>query len=638
MRWKMILAFRNKKCFALLVLLLGLICFAACEKAPENDQQQHTSANTANILDTALHYELVDIDDSWDSRSAEEISFDGEAVSWRDGRNLSLEGNTLNILAGGSYILSGDFAGQIVIEARESDLVRLVLNGVSIHSELLPAIDCREADKLIVVLADGSENQLEDAAIRPKGNKKADAALFSKSDLSVNGTGTLQIKGNYKHGIVSKDDFFFAGGSLFVEAENNGIEGKESLAVLTGNTEIHCGGDGMKSSETEKEDKGWIFFAGGVNTIQAGDDGIQAETDLTVENGDFTIKAGLGDAGSNDSLKGIKAGSEIKLSGGNFQIEAENDALHSNENIRFEGAVLSLHSGDDAIHADKKIEILSGQIDIKESLEGIEATEIYISGGNIELIADDDGMNASGERGENAKLSISGGNISIDASGDGVDSNGDISMSDGTLLIQGPISDGEAAIDYDGEFVMTGGLLIAAGSSGMAQMPGENSSQNSLMVYYSETQAANTILALVDENDEVLLAFQPQKDYRSVVISSPELEKGKSYSLFSGGSSNADGSALLETGTYRKDGEKLCEITLDGLLTRVSDTGETVSGFMGGPGGGMPPIPDAGDHFGGKRPEGPPPETPPEGDMPASFGTNSEPPPMPSAGDASRNR
>ena len=281
-------------------------------------------------------------------------------------------------------------------------------------------------------------------------------------------------------------------------------------------------------------------------TLTSGADAIQVETDITVTGGDITLVTAGGHTrtiSEDDTAKGLKSPKNITISGGNITIDSADDSIHSNDTITINGGIFTLVSGDDAIHADTSLEINNGEFDIAWCYEGIESGVITINNGTFHILSTDDGINVAGGNdgsgttnpgrpgdGFNPStgsyyLYINGGFIFInsggdfdsegdtDGEGDGVDVNGSIEMTAGTLIINGPISspDNNGALDFDGSFKITGGLLIGAGSSSMAQLPGGASTQYSVLMTYSSTQSAGTMVHVESENGENVFTFTPEK-------------------------------------------------------------------------------------------------------------------------------
>jgi hypothetical protein len=282
------------------------------------------------------------------------------------------------------------------------------------------------------------------------------------------------------------------------------------------------------------------------------------------------------------------------MSGGTVSIDAFDDAVHSGDRITIGGGTITASSGDDGIHADSALEINGGTIEITKSYEGIESAAITLRDGTLRIVASDDGINAAGGNdgssiqgrpGQNTfnpssgiSLTISGGYIVIDAAGDGIDVNGPITMTGGTVLVNGPTSNGNGALDYDGTFTMTGGDLIAAGSSGMAQAPGTLSTQYSVLVTFPSAQPAGTMVHIETEDGEEILTFVPTKAYQSIVFSSPQLEKGAAYTVYTGGSSTGTNTNGLVFGGIYTSGTQVTSFTLSGIVTNAGSAGTGLAG------------------------------------------------------------
>ena len=323
------------------------------------------------------------------------------------------------------------------------------------------------------------------------------------------------------------------------------------------------------------------------------------------------------------STKGLKAGGNISINNGTFTIDAADDAVHSNSNIAITGGDLTIMTGDDGIHADALVEIAGGTINIMKSYEGIEGANIIFSGGIANVVSIDDGVNASdgnddvatneGRRDQfnkssNNLITISGGWLVIEAAGDGVDSNGSISMTGGTVIVNGPTNNGNGALDYDGSFEQSGGMLIAAGSAGMSQTPSDSSSQYSVSMTYSQTQQAGTLVHIEDSKGNTVLSFIPSKNYQSVVVSSPDLKKGDSYIIYTGGSMKGTETDGLYTDGKYEGGTKVTEFQITNSVTWLNESGVTTGGNIGpGPGGNFGQRPSGGGEQGpvgnlGQRP------------------------------------
>ncbi|MDE6520298.1 MAG: carbohydrate-binding domain-containing protein [Ruminococcus sp.] len=239
------------------------------------------------------------------------------------------------------------------------------------------------------------------------------------------------------------------------------------------------------------------------------------------------------------STKGIKGGSSININGGNININSADDSVHSNGDITINAGMLDIKSGDKGIHADSNIKINNGSINITESYEGIESAVIEINNGNIYLKASDDGINASdgsaqlgmGTYSDEVQIIINGGYTEVDADGDGLDSNGNITINDGTVIVNGSTNGGDGALDSNGGIIITGGTLIAAGMHNMAEYPDSKSTQCVISATFDTTQTADTIVNLKNSDGDDIITFTSIKTFDNIVISSSDILKGETYSI-----------------------------------------------------------------------------------------------------------
>lgn len=573
---------------------------------------------------------------SWESKNAVTITVQGDTCQI-SGKGAKLNGSTLTITDEGVYVLSGTFNGQILITAGDKDKVQLVLSSATITSPAGPAIQAESADKVFITVAEGTENHLSDAA--PGDDESADAAVFSRADLCINGKGTLTVTGNYRHGVVSKDNLIIAGATLTVSATSTALDGKDCL-MMTGTTaSITAGSNGLRASNAEDDTRGFIYIADSTLTITAGTDGLQAETLLRADNTTMTITTGDGSGEStvfagNDrgmwggfggygrttsqstgSWKGLKAGKAIEINGGVYTIDSQDDCLHSNGDLTITDGQFALESGDDGIHADNALLISGGDIVISQSYEGIEASTLTITGGSIDITSSDDGLNAAGGADGSStadrwgrgmfssgvgEIVISGGYVHINAMGDGIDSNNTIRVSGGVTLVSGSPSGGNAAFDYDGEATVTGGVLMATGGSGMAQSFTAAENQG-CMLFGLNGGPAGRNLAIVDAEGRIVAAYTPENSYSAVVVTAPGLQVGTTYAvLIDAVIDGADAHGFAADASYT-GGTELGSIEMTTVLQGGSGHsmgGGPGGGFGGGPGGGF----GGGPGGGGRRP------------------------------------
>ena len=288
-------------------LTLRLLCIALCAcmalngcsstSLPDDtlsSEQEEMDDSVSSSEDSAYTYSDYELDDSFDRQSAASITLSGSTAQ-SNGSGVSINNATVTISKEGCYLISGELEdGQIIVDAGDSDKVQLVLDNASIHCSTGSAILVRNADKVKVTLAADSENELSDGTEYQTDDDNPDAALFSKDDLVINGSGSLTVQGNYKHGIAGNDDLVITGGRLTVNSLSHALRGKDSVAILDGTFVLTSQKDGIQASNTEDSTKGWVQSDGGNFTIQSSGDGIQAETNLSIYDGSFTITSGGG--------------------------------------------------------------------------------------------------------------------------------------------------------------------------------------------------------------------------------------------------------------------------------------------------------------------------------------------------------
>jgi hypothetical protein len=430
-----------------LVCALALLMPIGCCAAPANAADSYSAAYTAPEPTVSDR----DASGAYDASEAVTLSPDGD----------------LAIRSAGTYILSGNYKGMLVVEAGEEEKVQLVLENAAITNENGPAIYVRSADKVFLTAVEGTVNEISDGSdyTFTDGDTTPDAAVFSKADLTVNGAGRLTINGNCKHALVSKDDLVITAKDLSVNAKNVGLSGKDSVSFSEAAVSITAGSDGVRSDNDTDAAKGFVSAADSTLSIVSGNDGIQAATVFTAENAGVSIISGGGSSArsgsAEESCKGIKAGNAITIGSGTYRIDSLDDAIHTDGSILISDGVFTLLSPDDAIHANEKVTISGGTLSIT-AYEGIEGSYILISGGDITIASSGDGINAAHKSSSlTPTVEITGGTVSVTMGAgdtDGIDSNGNIIISGGTISVNG-----QSAFDCDGSVSFTGGTVYING-------------------------------------------------------------------------------------------------------------------------------------------------------------------------------
>lgn len=591
------------------LVLVGIVCAMFLPKAAI------TGHSTGDFLYSELHTVNVTDDDYYTTYTDDfvsKITLKGTTAE-TNSHNVEIAGNNVTILGGGVYVISGTLDdGSIVVDSADGAEVRLILNGANITSSDFSALYIKQSAKTVISLVPGTESSLTDGAFYNEAkleDGKPTAVLYSKDDLTINGTGSLVINGNYQDGIKANDTLKITEGVITITAVDEGIDANDYISALEVQLNITSGGDAVKC-EHETEEKGFIAFEGTALSLTSEGDGISASSALYMNNtttnitsgggsqnadtrggmgGGFGGRGGFGGgqttANDTASTKAIKAGTNIVINGGSFSLDSKDDSLHSDNNLTIESGAFVISAGDDAVHAELNLVLNPESMDITKCYEGLEGAYITINGGDINIISSDDGINASGENsnggmmppgsfGGEAKtseediwLTVNGGHIYIETSGDGFDSNGSAVINGGYLEIYGPENSGNGSIDVgDGGYVliMNGGSLFAVGSSGMAEHPTESSLQQSLTFYLDETYQAGKSISVIDSNGNEIISGNSNKKFNWICMSTETLTEGETYTLVI-------------------DGDEVSNITANGSFAQ---TGTRSGNGGGGPGGG----------------------------------------------------
>ena len=605
-------------------------------------EAESATVDTADFDSITVKYSDADIDDTYDESMATHIMLSNGATTVT-GDGVGISGDVVTITEAGVYILSGTLSdGQMIVDVAEEDLVQLVLDNASVTNSAGSAIFVKQADQVVITLPEGTQNTVSDSArVKTEDSEDSDdetddnAAIYASDDLTINGTGQLSVIGNYKHGIKTENDLTITGGQVSITAVKDGLRGKDSVAILDGKITVTAGEDGIKSSNGDEENTGWVSIDGGQLSITAGENGLTAETVLLVTSGDVEITAGQDSLHSNGSIKisdgtvmlsagddGAHADNTLWIAGGELTISESYEALEGAD-VAISGGLLILNAMDDGINAaggsdsdglnmgggnmPENMDAVSGDSEETDGAEEMPDRGNGISEGSRPEwdggTADRDmpsGEMPQGRGGDSFGgsgdylISISGGYVYVNvASGDGVDSNGDIAISGGTLVVDGPSNDGNAAIDIEpGSFSLSGGILASAGSSGMLVTPTE-AAQPVVTVVFDSQQSAGQAVTLLDSQGNILFSMVPDKAYQSIEVSSPELALGETYQIAFGG--RVSGETLdgaLYTLAALKGADQTVSFVLSDSILMIDQNGEetTYTSRMGGGrnGGGIP--------------------------------------------------
>ena len=357
----------------------------------------------------AVPFTENDKNGTWDTSRATQITLNGDEVSVFGGGAYAFDGNVM-ITGKGKYVISGTLAdGSVIVDADSSAKIWIMLDGVDITCSTGACFDVEQADKVFLSLAEGSENRLTTLGFSAENlTAGMDGAVFSRDDLTINGTGSLTVTAGEESGIVCNDELIFTGGTVTVDAAADALHVNDNLRIMEAKLNLKAGDDGISLTGLESE----LYWASGTLTATASGDGINAENNIRILDGSLTLEAGddgisaggitgtLEIAGGNLQItaadKGISAENTVTMTGGTVEIDAEDDGISAVGLFRMEDGVLTITARDDGIHSDAAVEIAGGTVRIPSCYEGIEAVTIDVSGGEITIEPEDDGLNANG--------------------------------------------------------------------------------------------------------------------------------------------------------------------------------------------------------------------------------------------------
>ncbi len=580
-----------------IIALSILALVAGCSSTASSSA---SSTDSAVSLTSKTQDSSVDIDDedsieTYDESSAVKIALNGSTAS-SEGSGITVTDTEAKITSAGVYVFSGTWNdGTISVNSEGSGTVRIILNQADITSTDGPVIYVEEADKVIITSVSGTENTLNDAAsYDTAAYEDVTAAVYSKDDLVINGSGKLTVNGNSNDAVSCNDSLKIVQADLSVTAVDDGLDANDTLLIYNSTVSADAQGDGIKAGKDDDAESGTIILNGSAIDVNAGNEGIQAGVLLEVDSGNITIN-GSGNSASvsgsmnqmtapserqgtdtetgasedtdtetgatedTDSTTGATsktqggAGSGMKPGGMNGQMPSGQTDPFSAEQSTDDGTVSSK-----ALASDGSIIINDGTVTVTASFEALEAPYIEVNGGTLDLTSSDDGINVTG--GETDSLVINGGTIVINAGGDGLDINGSGTMNNGTVTIYGPENAGNGSLDYDGSFTVNGGTLIAGSAAGMLMTPSDTSAVRTAVIGVTDTSSA---VEIEDEDGNTILSYTSDKSWSVVEFSSELLETGKTY-------------------TVVQNGTKLGTISADDTVSYINTSASGTQNGMGG--------------------------------------------------------
>ena len=483
-----------------------------------------STSNTAagQTLDAQTHYTNEDL--TWDSSGEKTIDLANPTAT--DG--VSVENGTITITSGGTYRITGEYSGQVKIEAAKTDTVRLVLDNAKITNSTGAAINVVSAAEAIIYTAAGTTNTVADEAnYTATGDDDPDAAIYSTANLTLTGEGSLSVKGAYEEGIHTTGGLVIASGTLEVNAANTGIKGKDYVDITGGIVNVTAAQDGIKSTNTDDESMGFTRLSAGSVTVSAGDDGLKAPHTLEISGGTLNIEK---------SNEGIEA-QYINILDGDVTVNSTDDGINASLKDSSSDTSSDTTSGT-ATTGQQTQQNQNGQVQQAPAGGGAAPGGSQGSTGQNQNMPQPptDGTMPGGGGGTfevvDAAINISGGTVTVNAEGDGIDSNGTATFSGGTVTVNGPVAGGNNALDSNGDLLLNGGTVTTGSTADMFEAPSSASTSGYLKITDSSALTQGSTVQVTDSSGTVVANYKiTTSGVQLVLVSNKNIVKGQSYTV-----------------------------------------------------------------------------------------------------------
>ena len=481
-----------------------------------------SNAAAGQTLDAQTHYTNEDL--TWDSSDEKTIDLANPTAT--DG--VSVENGTITITSGGTYRLSGEYNGQVKIEAAKTDTVRLVLDNAKITNSTGAAINVVSAAEAIIYTAAGTTNTVADEAnYTATGDDDPDAAIYSTANLTLTGEGSLSVEGAYEEGIHTTGGLVIASGTLEVNAANTGIKGKDYVDITGGIVNVTAAQDGIKSTNTDDESMGFTRLSAGSVTVLAGDDGLKAPHTLEISGGTLNIEK---------SNEGIEA-QYINILDGDVTVNSSDDGINASLKDSSSDTSSDTTSGT-ATTGQQTQQNQNGQVQQAPAGGGAAPGGSQGSTGQNQNMPQPpaDGVMPGGGGGTfevvDAAINISGGTVTVNAEGDGIDSNGTATFSGGTVTVNGPAAGGNNALDSNGDLLLNGGTVTAGSTADMFEAPSSASTSGYLKITDSSALTQGSTVQVTDSSGTVVANYKiTTSGVQLVLVSNKNIVKGQSYTV-----------------------------------------------------------------------------------------------------------
>ena len=502
---------------------------------------------------------------SYDESQASQITLTDQTATVT-GQGASFSDQTLTITQAGTYVLTGSGKNiKLVVEAADTDQVHLVFQNLTLEREGT-LLQVNKAQAVVISLAEGSQNALTES--QASDDEEVKATIHSQVPLTLNGTGNLTLTALTKNALEVEDDLKLLGGTYTVKAANHGFKAEGALAIEAATLTIEAGKDGLHAEHDEMIERANISLNPTQLSIAATEDGVDAGNELTIKGGTITVS---------QSEEGLEA-RVIRQLGGDVTIKSSDDGVNasagsSNKTSDTSATSKTSETSTTSNTADTSSSASQATTDSDTaSSSASQATADSAAGSKADQDNKDKnatppsppagqappqgsqppqngqgpgGMPPGGQEESDPSLQIilEGGTLTIDAEGDGIDSNGTVTISGGSLVVNGSVQGGNGPLDAAGDITITGGTVWALGTSDMLQGFAQGSTQASITANIAGT--AGQTLIILDANGKEVARQTASKDFQAVIMSSADLVDGQTYTIQVEGTTQTAAAALV---------------------------------------------------------------------------------------------
>ena len=503
----------DKICVAVMVLALVItVLFMNAEKFGVTVIRDEDSESYEDSYEGSEYFTKNDVNGDWDTSEATVITLSDDDIDI-SGSGVYVNGNDVVIAMSGEYVISGELSdGSITVDANDNSKVFIMLNGVSVNCSDDAAFTVSQADKVFMTLAEGSVNSFSSGEAY-SDEAVADGAggvIYAHDDLTINGSGELNITASYKHGIEANDDLTITGGKINITAPKDGITVNEEFA--------------MKDADI---------------TITVDDDAVHADDEIYIESGTLLV---------NSCYEGLE-GPYITIAGGDITIYPSDDGLNASDGSSSGFGMMGPMGGMD--HASDEED---GDEDDETTLP-----YVHITGGKLTIInenaQDADGIDSNGD------IIIDGGDIFVNLKGSGTnnaldygsESGGICEINGGNVIACGGYNMAESADATSKQVSIM--YTISSGIDAGETVYLEDADENVIMEFTLECSATCLIMSCPELTTDATYLFVTGDNVDELTVTEVSATYGDSQSSMFGGSMNFGNMMHMADFRQKRDSE-----------------------------------------------------------------------------------